>query len=111
MIAAGVVGAPVIPKGLRYGFGVKAFQSNVPPHLVQRRLVHASIKTTAIYGDVVGPQGAGLRRPHVEREGACETAPCAEEATRRKRRHDARLPSPAGPHEAEAKRSVAPRGL
>ena len=36
--------------------GVKAFQSNVPPHLVQRWLGHASLKTTAIYGDVIGPE-------------------------------------------------------
>jgi integrase/recombinase XerD len=28
----------------------------VPPHLVQRWLGHASLKTTAIYGDVVGPE-------------------------------------------------------
>jgi integrase/recombinase XerD len=55
MAAAGIVGAPAMPKGLRHGFGVKAFQSNVPTHLVQRWLGHASIKTTAIYGDVVGP--------------------------------------------------------
>jgi integrase/recombinase XerD len=44
-----------MPKGLRHGFGVNAFQSNVPPHLVQRWLGHASPRTTAIYGDVLGP--------------------------------------------------------
>ncbi len=54
MMAAGVTGAPAMPKGLRHGFGVNAFQSNVPPHLVQRWLGHASLSTTAIYGDVVG---------------------------------------------------------
>ncbi len=43
------------PRDLRHGFGVNAFQSNVPPHLVQRWLGHASLRTTAIYGDVVGP--------------------------------------------------------
>jgi integrase/recombinase XerD len=41
--------------GLRHGFGVNAFQSNAPPHLVQRWLGHASPRTTAIYGDVMGP--------------------------------------------------------
>jgi len=55
MAMAGVAGTPAMPKGLRHGFGVNAFQSNVPPHLVQRWLGHASLRTTAIYGDVVGP--------------------------------------------------------
>jgi integrase/recombinase XerD len=54
MAAANVSGTPAMPKGLRHGFGVKAFQSNVPPHLVQRWLGHASLRTTSIYGDVVG---------------------------------------------------------
>jgi integrase len=49
-----LAGTPATPKGLRHGFGVNAFQSNVPPHLVQRWLGHASLKTTAIYGDVMG---------------------------------------------------------
>jgi integrase/recombinase XerD len=56
MAAAGVSGSPAMPKGLRHGFGVNAFQSNVPPHLVQRWLGHASLRTTVIYGDVVGPE-------------------------------------------------------
>ena len=41
---------------LRHSFGVNAFQSNVPPHLVQRWLGHASLRTTAIYGNVIGPE-------------------------------------------------------
>ena len=56
MAAAGITGTPATPKGLRHGFGVNAFQSNVPPHLVQRWLRHASLRTTAIYGDVIGPE-------------------------------------------------------
>jgi len=56
MAAAGIAGMPAMPKGLRHGFGVNAFQSNVPPHLVQRWLGHASLRTTSIYGDVVGPE-------------------------------------------------------
>jgi integrase/recombinase XerD len=55
MTAATVAGTPAMPKGLRHGFGVNAFQSNVPPHLIQRWLGHASLRTTAIYGDVIGP--------------------------------------------------------
>ena len=56
MAVAGVTGTPAMPKGLRHGFGVNAFQASVPPHLVQRWLGHASLKTTAIYGDVMGPE-------------------------------------------------------
>jgi integrase len=56
MAAAGISGAHATPKGLRHGFGVNAFQSNVPPHLVQRWLGHASLRTTSIYGDVIGPE-------------------------------------------------------
>jgi integrase/recombinase XerD len=41
MAAAGIFGARAMPRGLRHSFGVKAFQSNVPPHLVQRWLGHA----------------------------------------------------------------------
>jgi integrase len=55
MAAANITGTPAMPKGLRHGFGVNAFQSNVPPHLVQRWLGHASLRTTAIYADVIGP--------------------------------------------------------
>jgi hypothetical protein len=38
MAVANVSGTPATPKGLRHGFGVNAFQSKVPPHLVQRWL-------------------------------------------------------------------------
>lgn len=55
MAHAGISGMPAMPKGLRHGFGVNAFQSNVPPHLVQRWMGHASLRTTAIYCDVIGP--------------------------------------------------------
>jgi integrase/recombinase XerD len=55
MAVANINGTPAMPKGLRHAFGVNAFQSNVPPHLVQRWLGHASLRTTAIYGDVMGP--------------------------------------------------------
>jgi integrase len=56
MAAAGITGTPAMPKGLRHGFGVNAFQSSVPPHLVQRWLGHASLRTTSIYGDVMGSE-------------------------------------------------------
>ncbi len=54
MAAAKIIGTCAMPKGLRHGFGVHGFQSNVPPHLMQRWLGHASMRTTAIYGDVIG---------------------------------------------------------
>lgn len=56
MAEAGISGTPAMPKGLWHGFGVNAFETSVPPHLVQRWLGHASLKTTAIYGDVMGPE-------------------------------------------------------
>jgi integrase/recombinase XerD len=56
MAAAGIFGAPAMPRDLRHSFGVNAFQSNVPPHLVERWLGHASLRTTSIYGDVVGSE-------------------------------------------------------
>ena len=54
MSAAGLSGASAMPKGLRHSFGVAAFQASVPPHIVQRWLGHASLRTTAIYADVSG---------------------------------------------------------
>ena len=65
MAAAGVVGVPASPKGLRHTFGVRAFQGNVPPHLVQRWLGHASLRTTSIYGDVSGKEERQIGRAHV----------------------------------------------
>jgi integrase/recombinase XerD len=53
MRRAAVSGAAAMPKGLRHTFGVAGFQA-VPPHMVQRWLGHASLRTTAIYGDVSG---------------------------------------------------------
>lgn len=53
MRRANISGPSAMPKGLRHAFGVAAFQA-VPPHMVQRWLGHASLRTTAIYGDVSG---------------------------------------------------------
>jgi integrase/recombinase XerD len=55
MSAAGITGSAAMPKGLRHSFGVASFLA-VPPHLVQRWLGHASLRTTAIYGEVMGPE-------------------------------------------------------
>jgi integrase/recombinase XerD len=43
-----------MPKGLRHSFGVRALETDVPPHLVQRWLGHAFLRTTALYGQVIG---------------------------------------------------------
>lgn len=53
MQRAALSGPAAMPKGLRHTFGVAAFQA-VPPHIVQRWLGHASLRTTGIYGDVSG---------------------------------------------------------
>lgn len=55
MRAAGITGVCATPKGLRHSYGVMAFQL-VPQHMVTRWMGHASLKTTAIYGDVSGPE-------------------------------------------------------
>jgi integrase/recombinase XerD len=55
MERAAISGAAATPKGLRHAFGVAAFQS-VPSHIVQRWLGHASLRTTAIYGNVTGEE-------------------------------------------------------
>jgi integrase len=59
MAAAHVYGLAAMPKGLRHTFGVAAFNT-VPPHMVQRWMGHASLRTTAIYGDVSGREERGL---------------------------------------------------
>jgi integrase/recombinase XerD len=55
MALADICGVAASPKGLRHAFGVNAFRTFVPPHLVQRWLGHASLQTTAVYADVSGP--------------------------------------------------------
>lgn len=56
MANAGVLGLQASPRGLRHGFAVSAVLSGVPLNIVQKWLGHASIETTAIYADVVGPE-------------------------------------------------------
>ncbi|MBO6540257.1 MAG: site-specific integrase [Rhizobiaceae bacterium] len=56
MAGARVVGLHASPRGLRHGFAVSAVLAGVPLTLVQKWLGHASLSTTAIYADVVGPE-------------------------------------------------------
>lgn len=56
MARAGIAGLQASPRGLRHGFAVSAVLSGVPLTLIQKWLGHASLTTTAIYVDVVGPE-------------------------------------------------------
>lgn len=62
MAVAGVTGIYASPRGLRHGFAVSAVRSGVPLTLIQRWLGHASLSTTAIYADVVGPEERELAK-------------------------------------------------
>lgn len=56
MHAAGIRSGPhATTKGLRHAFGLHAVRSGVPLNFVQRWLGHASMSTTAIYLQAVGP--------------------------------------------------------
>ncbi len=51
------IGGPMATcRGLRHGFGIRAAASAVPPSLIAKWLGHASLATTAIYLDAVGPE-------------------------------------------------------
>ncbi len=49
-------GPHMTPKGLRHAFGLHAIRCGVPLNLVQRWLGHASITTTSIYLQALGPE-------------------------------------------------------
>lgn len=57
MREAGIADGPhATPKGLRHGFGLHAVRCGIPINLVQRWLGHASMTTTAIYLQAIGPE-------------------------------------------------------
>lgn len=57
MAAAGISSGPhATAKGLRHAFGLHAIRSGVPLNFVQRWLGHASMATTAIYLQAIGPE-------------------------------------------------------
>jgi site-specific recombinase XerD len=60
MEQAGISGVRATPRGLRHAFGVGTLAAGVPLTLVQRLLGHASVATTAIYTEVVGPEQRAL---------------------------------------------------
>lgn len=53
---AGIDGPCAMPKGLRHGFAVGAIQSGVPLDLVSRWMGHASLRTTSLYTQAMGPE-------------------------------------------------------
>jgi integrase/recombinase XerD len=55
MAEAWITGTPRHAQGLEARVRRERFSINVPPHLVRRWLGPASLRTTAIYADVVGP--------------------------------------------------------
>lgn len=59
---ARISGPHATAKGLRHGFGVAALSRGVPINLLQKWLGHASLSTTAIYGDAVGAEERKMAR-------------------------------------------------
>ncbi|MEA3015186.1 MAG: integrase/recombinase XerD [Sphingomonadales bacterium] len=62
MAYAEIEGPMASCKGLRHGFGVRAIAAGVPQSLVAKWLGHASMATTAIYLDAVGPEERAFAR-------------------------------------------------
>lgn len=56
MTAAGLTGAKGCARGLRHALGVHAAVKNVPESRLQSWLGHASLETTSIYLDALGPE-------------------------------------------------------
>ncbi|WP_425499112.1 tyrosine-type recombinase/integrase [Hoeflea poritis] len=49
-------GAQASPKRLRHGYGVHALRMGIPLNMLSKWMGHASIATTAIYGNAVGSE-------------------------------------------------------
>lgn len=60
MDAAGIAGIRASAKGLLHGYGVHAAIQNVPETRIMKWLGHASLETTGIYLDVVGPEDRAM---------------------------------------------------
>ena len=57
MIEAGIADGPHrTAKGLRHGYGINAIVAGVPLNMLSKWMGHASIETTAIYADAIGPE-------------------------------------------------------
>ena len=62
MVQAGIEGPQACPKGLRHGFGVHAVQYGVQLNMVQKWMGHASMSTTALYTNAMGPEERAIAR-------------------------------------------------
>ena len=60
MHSAEITGLQACPKGLRHAFGIHAVRSGIQLNMIQKWMGHASIKTTAIYTNAVGPEEIAL---------------------------------------------------
>jgi integrase len=60
MDTANIKGQQSSPKGLRHGFGVACIEKNIPIHIVQKWMGHASPNTTTIYLQVTGQEERGF---------------------------------------------------
>lgn len=56
MATAEIEGVQACPKGLRHGYGIHAIRSGVQLNMLSKWMGHASITTTAIYANAVGPE-------------------------------------------------------
>lgn len=56
MRAAGITGVRACARGLRHSLGVGSVTSNIPVTELQNWLGHASLRTTAIYVNAIGPE-------------------------------------------------------
>lgn len=56
MAEANIKGEHASPKGLRHGYGVYALGCGIPLNMLSKWMGHASIKTTAIYANALGPE-------------------------------------------------------
>ena len=60
MRGAGIAGLKASARGLRHSFGVHAVMSKVPETRIQAWMGHASLETTRIYLDLIGPEDNSL---------------------------------------------------
>jgi integrase/recombinase XerD len=76
MEAGRVKGLCATPKGIRHAFGVNAIASAVPLNMVQKWMGHASMATTSIYCDAVGPEELRIAERMWRGPSSCATPLC-----------------------------------
>ena len=68
MDAARVYGVRACARGLRHSFGVHSILSGVPETKLQKWMGHASLRMTAIYVNIVGPEDRAIAKRMWSRE-------------------------------------------